>query len=87
MCPYGDEDKARTIGQMAIGNIGSVGDNTADYVVLLEGQEVGQVKGHQRDEGPWDLVSKAIEVLTSEQKWADPHCVALNNCSVGKISC
>lgn len=72
LCPYGDEDKARTIGQMLIGNIGSAGSNAADYVVLLEGQEVAQVKGHQREDGPWELARKAIGKLTPGQKKGRP---------------
>lgn len=45
LCPYRNRENARTIGQMMISNIGVVDYNVADYVLLLEGKKVGQVKG------------------------------------------
>lgn len=68
LCPFGDESKARKIGEMVIGNTGSAGGNLANYVVLLEGIEVAQVEAFDRGEGPWELVAEAVGKLTDNQK-------------------
>lgn len=62
LIPYGDEGKAKHLGTMEIGNINSVG-NVADYVVLLNKEQVGKVHKFNRSCGAWDLVREAVEVV------------------------
>lgn len=67
VCPYGDESQARMISQMKLGNVNTVGD-IADYVVIIEDEEVAKVEGHERSKGPWELVSRAVNQLDENQK-------------------
>ena len=62
LVPYGDENKIESLGVMEIGNIKSDGD-IADYIVRLNGDEVGTVNGFARSQGAWHLVLQAIELL------------------------
>lgn len=65
LAPYGDETKKQNLGVMKIGQILSEG-GIADYIVILNDEEVGNVKGFQRANGAWNLVRKAIEVLPAK---------------------
>lgn len=67
LVPFGDEDRAKELGQLIIHNKGMVEFGHADYGVINmtpgeEGEYVEDVR-HRRDLGAWQLVAKAIKEL------------------------
>ncbi|WP_285908114.1 hypothetical protein [Pseudodesulfovibrio pelocollis] len=65
--PFGEEERKYSIGVMEIGNIGSQND-VANYVVQLDGNDIGKIEDFRRDRGAWDLVRLAIELLPQENR-------------------
>lgn len=65
--PFGEEERKYFIGVMEIGNVGSQYD-VANYVVRLDGENIGKVKTFRREHGAWDLVRSAIELLPAERR-------------------
>ncbi len=65
--PYGDEDRAYEIGRLDIFNKGTSDRNVYDYGVIdLSPGDAGlfnEAITHDRKDGAWKLVGKAIEVL------------------------
>jgi hypothetical protein len=63
--PYGDEDEARPIGEMIIGNEHTYEDNTANYVYAYRDdkgvEEFGHITRFDRSEGIWKLISRCLK--------------------------
>jgi len=65
--PFGDEDQKRPIGTVVIGRRAPGRINPCDYDVRLatDGKDVKQVivRDHYYEDGAWQLVRRALEVL------------------------
>lgn len=68
LVPFGDSDRTRNLGEMVIGNVGKNEDGTDAYIVILDGEEIGHVQSFDRSRGPWDLLKKAIDILSAERR-------------------
>lgn len=64
--PFGSKKDKRQIGRLTISLITPGGD-PADYECQLDGGKPFYVRGHDRNDGAWKLVEKAIAVMEKEQ--------------------
>ena len=65
LVPYGDEDMAKTIGEMIIGNEHTYANNSANYVYAYRDnrgtEEFGHITKFDRDEGIWSLLHRCLD--------------------------
>jgi hypothetical protein len=61
--PHGDSSKAKELGRLTIENITHSNNDTDDYMVEVNGRQIGHIKGFSHALGTWRLVQRALEIM------------------------
>lgn len=88
LIPFGDETKAKKLGEMVIANTGSVGDDKASYEAWIGPDDFtgskakfGKLDVFERSKGVWELIRLLTEACLledhKEDKKKDSHCQRL----------
>ena len=88
LVPFGDNGKAKKIGEMVIANTGSVGGDTASYEAWIGPDDYtkskaifGRLENFDRSKGAWELIRLLTEACLledhKEDKKKDSHCQRL----------